>query len=160
MADMHSLADLRDIHLPTPISAWPPGPGYYALMALSVMLLLLFLKHQHHRRSTAPKREALLELTRLETAYQDHMKTQIVAAEITHLLKRVALVYHPRLDVASLHGESWLIFLNQTSKNLDFDPVRTSLIETPFNPQTQADLTPLFAVVRLWIKQRSKRCSN
>jgi hypothetical protein len=157
MADPSLLADLHDIHLPHPVSAWPPGPAYYALLGLGIILLLLWLKRTYHRRTTAPKREALLELTHLETRYQHHPESKTTAANITTLLRRVALVYYPRANVAGLHGEAWLLFLKQTSHHIDFDAVKTSLLNTPFNPASNSNcdnLTPLFAATRRWITQR------
>jgi hypothetical protein len=158
MVDPSPLADLRDIHLPQPVSAWPPGPIYYALLGLCMMMLLLWIKRAHDKRITAPKREALLELTQLETHYQQHHpKSKTIAANITALLRRVALVYYPRANVAGLHGEAWLLFLKQTSHHIDFDAIRTNLLNAPFNPASDAhgdDLTPLFSATRRWITQR------
>ena len=158
MVDPSPLADLHDIHLPHPVSAWPPGPAYYVLLAVFIILLLLSIKRKHHQHITAPKREALLELTHIETHYQQrHSDSKTTAASITTLLRRVALVYHPRAEVAGLHGEAWLLFLKQTSHHIDFDAVQTGLLNTPFNPASNAnsdDLSPLFAATRRWITQR------
>ena len=160
MADTNPLATLRDLHLPEPISAWPPGPAYYVLLALGIILLLLLIQRKKYRQSTAPKREALAELQRIQTSYQHNSAPSETAAAITNLLKRVALVYHPRTDVAQLHGQAWLLFLQKTSKDIAFKPIQTSLLETPFNPNAAEDLTPLFDAAGQWIKQRRKRCSN
>ncbi len=154
------LADLRDIHLPEAVSAWPPGPAYYALIALIIVCLLLFIKYKQRQRYTAPRRQALLELEQIKSAYLQTPDTKETASKITALLKRVALVYHPRVDVASLHGQDWLHFLEATSQHIDFQAVQKSLIDTPFNPHATEDLTPLLNAASGWIKQRRKRCLN
>ncbi|MDF1677752.1 MAG: DUF4381 domain-containing protein [Legionellaceae bacterium] len=154
------LADLRDIHLPEAVSAWPPGPAYYALIALAIICLLLFVKYKQRQRYTAPKRQALLELEQIKCDYLESPHSQEAASKITTLLKRVALVYHPRVDVASLHGQDWLHFLEDTSQQIDFQAVQNSLIDTPFNPEATEDLTPLLSAASDWIKQRRKRCLN
>ena len=162
MVDTNVLANLRDIHMPPPVSAWPPGPAYYALLALLIVLVLILIKRQHHLQYTAPKREALTELARLETSYLKKPDSKQTAAAITLLLKRVALVYHPRLEVASLHGNTWLLFLKKTSRHLDSDINATGKIlrEAPFNPKAEHHLEPLFLMARRWIKQRRKKCLN
>lgn len=162
MVDTDVLAKLRDIHLPSPVSAWPPGPAYYALAGLLVVLALALIKRQRHRKYTAPKREALAELARLEASYLKKPEAKPTAAAITLLLKRVALVYHPRIEVASLHGETLLHFLKKTSRQLDseIDATQQILCEAPFNPKAQHHLEPLFLMARRWIKQRRKRCLN
>jgi hypothetical protein len=160
MVNSNSLETLRDLHLPTPISVWPPGPAYYLLIALGIIFLLAVIQRKKYLQSTAPKREALAELQRIQANYQQENTPSKTAAAITNLLKRVALVYHPRTDVAQLHGQAWLLFLQKTSKHIAFEPIQTSLLETPFNPNANADLTPLFSAAEHWIKQRRMQCSN
>ncbi|MCH9756148.1 MAG: DUF4381 domain-containing protein [Gammaproteobacteria bacterium] len=155
-----ALENLRDIHLPTAVSAWPPGPAYYALIALSIVLILVLIQRKRHQQYTAPKREALIELLQIKSSYLKNPDSKPTAAAITALLKRVALVYHPRVDVASLYGEDWITFLHKTSKQIDFNHLRTSLLDTPFNPDSTEDLNPLLLAAHQWIKQRRKRCLN
>ena len=162
MVDDSVLAQLRDIHMPPPVSSWPPGPAYYALLGLLIILALLYIKRQRHLQYTAPKREALAELVRLEASYLKKPEPKQTAAAITLLLKRVALVYHPRLDVANVHGEAWLLFLKKTSRRLESEINATDQIlrEAPFNPKADHHLEPLFLMARHWIKQRRKKCLN
>lgn len=160
MPNVNELANLRDIQLPPAVSAWPPGPAYYALMALFIIFILIFIKYKQRRQYIAPRREALLELTAIEVHYEENLNVQKTAAEVNALLKRVALVYHPRADVASLHGQAWLRFLKRTSQQIDFDAIQTSLLDAPFNPHSQEDLSLLLLAARCWIKQRRRQCSN
>jgi len=162
MVEPDALNNLRDIHLPPPISVWPPGLGYFILLGILFFLVLLLIKRRQYLRYTAPKREALAELARLEASYLQQPDPSQTAAAITLLLKRVALVYHPRLDVAHIHGEAWLQFLKKTSRHLDsnIDATGQILRETPFNPKADHPLEPLFLMARRWIKQRRKKCSN
>lgn len=162
MVDTSVLAELRDIHLPPPVSAWPPAPAYYVLMGILIVLVLVLLKRQQHQKYTAQKRKALAELARLEATYLKKPEPKPTAAAITLLLKRVALVYHPRLEVASLHGDAWLDFLKKTSRHLnaEINATRQILCEAPFNPKAAHQLAPLFFMARRWIKQRRKKCLN
>lgn len=151
-----TLADLRDIHLPHAVSFWPLGPAYYGLLGLLVIALLLWFKHLQKIKRTASTREALQLLDALEADYSARADTKSTAADITAILKRVALVYHPRTEVASLHGDAWRCFLEDTSDAIDFKTIQISLLNTPFNPHANEDLTPLFTAARRWIKQRRR----
>lgn len=42
MANTDPLAQLKDIHLPTPIGWWPLAPGWYILMGLILFLVIIF----------------------------------------------------------------------------------------------------------------------
>ena len=69
---MDSLAQLKDIHLPDPISFWPPAIGWWllALLLLSGLFTLCYFmlrylsKHRYRRR-------AIKELKRIYQAYQN-----------------------------------------------------------------------------------------
>lgn len=159
MADTNALLNLRDIHMPLPVSAWPPGPGYFVIAACVAAILIGYVLYRTYRRKGALIREALAKLDILEQDYQNQVhSTQYTAANITTLLKRVALVYHPRAQVASLSGADWICFLNQTSKELDFSSVSESILDSPFNPKAKEPLSPLFDITRLWLKQRRGKC--
>lgn len=154
-----SLARLRDIHLPDPISWWPLAPGWYVLATIIALLLVLGgWKFYQWWRWQQPKRIALKMLTQYEKMAEAQNNTAFICARISELLRRVALVYYPREQVAGLSGEDWLEFLNQTSKTTSFSPVRELLLEAPFGNQQPQTLTPLFNRAKEWIKQRRKPC--
>lgn len=156
------LAQLKDIHLPDPISWWPLAPGWYVLAGI-LCLLFIFLGYHASRchHNALPKKQALRLLEHYQKHYEKEHNVSQTSAQISELLRRVALVYYPRIEVASLHGEAWLQFLNQTSKKIDFNTVRALLLDAPFKTTDPTiDLDPLFAHAKLWIKQRRTPCSN
>lgn len=140
------LQQLRPIHLPTALDIWPLAPGWYVLLGCGLLGLVSGLwwgwRIYCHGRA---KRAALRMLRDVKTA-----------AELAELLKRVALAYFPRERVAELHGKEWLLFLNATSKNLDFLPEERALLLCPYQAQMDCDLKPLLRLARLWIRQRGK----
>jgi hypothetical protein len=161
MPKQDALAALRDIHLPAPIGWWPLAPGWYVVLMFSLLMLLAaiaVLYRQYHQGRA--RRQALQLLKNYEALHQKKANSQLIAAAISELLKRVALVYFPRTDVASLQGEAWLLFLNNTAKGIDFNLVKQELIEVPFKPKQQIDLGELFRLARAWVTQRSGRCLN
>jgi hypothetical protein len=161
VAKVDALAQLKDIHLPESISWWPLAPGWYVVMLLMVFLIvgLAFWVHQRHLNALA-KNQALELLKVYQDQYEKDRNAQLLSARISELLKRVALVYYSRADVASLHGESWVEFLTKTSKDIDFKPVKSMLLDSPFKTNETVSLNPLINRARLWIKQRGVPCSN
>ena len=160
MPDQAALAQLRDIHLPNPVGWWPLAPGWYGLglvllFAIGALIYLLW-RNWSKKRS---KREALRLLAQCEERYELDADRQRACACVSELLKRAALHYFPRQQVAGLQGASWLTFLNKTSKNLDFNQVYSELLQFPYHPShddEKTDLSLFFMMAGQWIKQRRK----
>lgn len=159
MSSAQELAQLKDIHMPEPISWWPLAPGWYGLMALGLFLLIALLYWLRHRAQEARlKREALLLLATYKKAYEKDLNAQLACAQLSELLKRVALVYFPRQQVAGLQGKEWIDFLNRTSRGIDFTDLESQLLESPFKAQDTGSISALMSGVERWIKQRRRPC--
>lgn len=150
------LAQLRDIHLPPPITWWPLAPGWYILATLIVLLsfMTIITFYRHHINNRA-KRLALSTLSRYK-----HEHDPLINAKISELLKRVALAYYPREQVANLHGDAWIAFLNNTGKGVDFNLVREELLFSPYQATANANSDLLFEIAFRWIKKRGRPCLN
>lgn len=155
-----ALASLHDIHLPSALGIWPLAPGWYVLMLLLAGLGVFGIMRLFVSR---PKRIALRSLM----AYQTQLSDPVACcANVAVLLKRVALVYYPRVSVACLHGDAWIDFLNHTGKGVDFCLVRTALLVRPYQSsvhdmeQAMVDAQALLKVARQWVQQRGKPCLN
>jgi hypothetical protein len=158
---VNALNELHDIHVPPPISWWPLAPGYFLLIMIIVLTSIGIGLHYRYRRARQIKKASLRELTNYQNTYNQHPEqAAVIAAQISLLLKQVALLYYPRDVVASLQGDAWLRFLTESGKKLDFTRERAALLEAPFVPTTTVTLTGLFSLARHWIKQRSHRCLN
>jgi hypothetical protein len=154
-----ALAQLKDIHLPDPISWWPLAKGWFVLaLGISVFLLWLIYWGLRYIWNGRSKRQALRVLAAYQADYVKSRQSQLSCARISELLKRVALVYYPRAQVASLQGQRWIDFLNETAEHADFNQVSVLLTECPYQPSEGHDVTPLFHLAKLWIKQRRGRC--
>ena len=110
-----ALANLRDIHLPDPVSAWPPAPAWWLLAALAVAACAALVWWLRARRRSA-RRAAFRELDRLALAYREAPDLPRLARELSSLLRRFALTRFPRQEVAALHGARWLEFLEQSGR--------------------------------------------
>ncbi len=147
------LAQLRDIHLPPPVSSWPPAPGWWLLALLLVVLLTaaiaLWLRR---RRRNAYRRAALVELQRLGA---DHAAD---VAAINALLKRTALAAG-FTESAALSGEAWLQFLERTRGRgapLLQSPDRDALLSLYAPAARATDATQLQKIAARWIRRH--RC--
>lgn len=161
MSTQHALAALHDIHLPTPIGWWPPAPGWYVLACLVLLasgFFLFFLTRRY--RQGRMRRQALRWLATYRAAYDQTGDARQGAADVSELLKRIALVYFPRQTVAGLQGAAWVRFLNETATGLDSSGVSEALLEAPYQPLPMHDLGPLFDFAQGWIRQRRGSCSN
>lgn len=154
-SDLDSLAQLRDIHLPEPISAWLLAPGWY-LLALLLLLTLGGLAVWYYRYCirTRVKKLALRRVHVLQQQYQETKQVKALIAELSTLLRRVALAYFPREDIAGLYGEQWLLFLQESGQNCAFTGAGAALITAPYQAQAIDDMQPLFELCLRWIKQR------
>lgn len=141
---------LSDIHLPDPISGWPLAPGWWLLtLLLPIIAWLTGRWLRRHQRD--PKRLALYQLTTLE-------KDAIMSASdkgkgVSILLRRACITVYGRPETARLTGEPWLDFLDQGLEERPFSQgVGRVLLDAPYRPDFQGDLTPLFALCRRWLK--------
>jgi len=155
------LAQLHDIHLPAPISWWPLAPGWYivsAFLIIAVIVIVSLINRQYSRGYA--KRQALRELRNIEHQHAIDPNSQRSSAAVSGLLKRVALAYYPRDQVAGLQGEDWVVFLNQTNRQqqlINFNNVRQVLLEYPYQRPQTGDLAPLFQLAHTWIHNQSVR---
>lgn len=161
------LAQLRDIHMPLPINWWPLAPrGYCLLLVLLLLGGLLWIYGRRYYQNGRAKRAALQLLSQYRLASQQQ-DSQMTCAQVSMLLRRVALAYYPRKEVASLQGDDWILFLNKTAnrvrwgRKLDFNRVRKELLQLPYCPTHQPNQLPLLLrMAAIWIKRRGRMCSS
>jgi len=105
---------LRDLHLPEAIGWWPPAPGWWLLIALTLFgLAWLLLRAWRKWRFNAPRRYAIRTLAAVEAEYMTSRNPVALGRQVSELLRRGMLAYAPRHEVAGLTGDSWLKWLDQ-----------------------------------------------
>jgi hypothetical protein len=150
---------LRDIHLPEPVSWWPPAPGWWLLLALLFAAGLgAWLRQRHHARHEL-RRQALEELERIENRFGRGDDELRILEELSALLRRTAIARYPREQVASLTGQRWLRFLDGVMGGDGFSrgPGR-ALADAPYRPSIAADNIPdLIDLCRRWLDAEFRR---
>ena len=101
------LAQLNDIQLPDPISAMPIAPGYWIIATLIIAIAIWFTyrvykQYQYH----APRKLALSLLNQYD------INDENFATQVNSLLKRTAMTYLPRENLAKLNGQPWFDWLD------------------------------------------------
>jgi hypothetical protein len=153
---------LRDIRGIDPAPWWPPAPGWWILF-FSLLLLALLIWWLVRRRQLYPlgrwQQDARRQLLRLRRrATKEAAKP--IAAELSELLRRIAITRCGREQTASLTGEMWLDWL-QTNDSTGF-PWREKgrlLLELPYAPpEREADsarLTELIEAALHWVSEEA-----
>ena len=138
---------MHDIVTLEPVSWWPLAPGWYVLiLALAITMAWLGYKRLKQWRRNAYRREALKELE------------SIAPQEVPELVKRVCLSTWPRNKVASLSGEAFIKFLNQSDDTSHFShSTGTLLLELSYNPspdisRNDPQYQQLIHTTKQWIK--------
>jgi hypothetical protein len=121
---------LREIHLPAPVSWWPPAIGWWLVVAaviVGVAALTLWWRHRIALR-TAPATLARADLARLRATWLQNQDTQWLVSEVSTWLRRVSMSLVSRERAASLTGSHWREYLNELAGEPVFDATDAALI--------------------------------
>lgn len=112
---MASIADLKDIPPPAPVSYMPQTAGWWVLLGIVLLALAAyaFVRWRRWRRNRY-RREAQAELAAIEQAASDPGARAMALAAIPPLVKRTVLAWAPRTQVGPLSGDAWLRYLDGT----------------------------------------------
>lgn len=155
---MPETLQLRDIHLPGPVDFWPPAPGWWiaAIVALGLLAWIGVIAWRYLliRRQ---RKHLLGLLEQLEQSSVD-TRTPEVLAQLSRLLRRIALMRFPDQTVAPLTGKDWLRFLDESGGDGRFcDGPGWVLADGPYvrDLPDAVDTRGLTALIRDWINKNS-----
>lgn len=147
---------LRDIHTPTP-DFWPPALGWWILAILGLVGTIILSRwlikrfYRWRRRYTA-----MITLNQLLNAFHQQQDTRQFAAEISMLLRRIALYRFPRDRVAGLSGKNWLTFLDETGGEGQFTHGPGQILTSaPYQRYPDLDKEGLIKTIQHWIKHNA-----
>ncbi|MBV1883849.1 MAG: DUF4381 domain-containing protein [Pseudomonadales bacterium] len=153
------VVNLRDIHLPDPVSFFPLPVAWWVLLVVVLCVVVCVLYFLMYARKKM-LRYALVELDELQF-YQSQQTQQdsdtVMALGV--LMKRYAQCQFPRNQVAHLWGQSWLAFLRSTSSSGQFDGDRgAAAIRLPYQKAVSSEEAKvLFESVRSWMQENPHR---
>ena len=149
---------LRDIHLPGTPSIWPPAPGWWLaaviVLGLSIWISMMLWRGLKIRRQ---RKYIFGLLEQLEHSSGDTGTAEYLA-QLSRLLRQLALTYFPTQQTASLTGNDWLKFLDESGGNGQFytGPGRV-LADGPYvrNVPETVDVHVLTTLVRDWVRKNA-----
>ena len=146
---------LRDIHLPAPVSWWPPAPGWWLLFGAVLAMSIFFLYWRRRRKRI---RLSAINLAREELAW---IREQFVTHEdpvesvrrLSALLRRLSISLFPREETAGLTGKAWLEFLDRPMAAKVFSGGKGRLVvEAPYRPGVEKEeVETLLSICHEWI---------
>ncbi len=145
-----SLNNLRDLAEPAPVGWWPFAPGWWVLLALlALFVLVVAIKAALNWRANAYRRAAIHELN---AAKSD--------AEVAQILKRTALSAFPRDQIAALSGSRWRTWLEQSCGQTMPDAVANQLSAGVFASGATQRSPALLEFAESWVRShpRPTRC--
>lgn len=143
---------LRDIHLPSAISWWPPAIGWWILVVLFVIAAVM--AYIALRRVFQPtlKKQALKLIVEIEKEYASHRNASLCLSHLSAALRRVSI----SLDhaVAGLAGIAWLEHLDKKLPNAEFSRgVGQIFLTGPYKQKTSEDKIPqVIDLCKRWVE--------
>lgn len=145
------LDQLRDIHLPEPISWWPLAPGWWILI-IGGCLLLGWLISIFYRRYNAKlyRRQALKKLHQLALTEDSDQ-----VGALFELLRQTAISAYPNRHPGSQSIDSFIGFMQRSCKKAVFDQLNVDLDKALYagSPLSRDEIDRLFVDAKIWIVQ-------
>ncbi len=156
--------ELRDIHLPEPISWWPIAPGWWMIAASVILLVIVFFISRKIYLSRRLRREISAELVNIKQQFQTTQDKSQLAKSLSVLLRRACITYYPAEHIAGLTGNDWLLYLDTTMASSAGDKkfqsdIGQALLDAPYLPQDTEldyDAQALIQLCQSWLTARHK----
>jgi len=150
---------LRDIHLPEPVSWWPPAPGWWLLAGMLVAVLAFALWQRYRTRRT---RAALAAIRRIRDALDAGAAPVECLQQLSIVLRRfvISTAGADARRVPGLVGRQWLEYLDARGGGGRFrDGPGRLLLDGPYVPADalgRDDAAELGRLVADWIKSQRR----
>jgi len=143
------LKELRDIHLPDPVSFWPLAPGWWALLVILPVLYFFIRYIVRWARRPKYKKLAMAELAAIEVDYAISKDATKACGEISLLIRRALVAKFGNQEVAGLVEEEWLSYLDKLSKTDCFTSGSGRfIVSAPYQKHCEVDINELLKVTK------------
>ncbi len=157
--------NLKDIHLPEPISWWPPAPGWWLALALILLIFAALFIGRKIYQSRQLRRDINAELERIKQQFQQTKSKAQLARSLSVLLRRANISYYPGSNIAGLTGEHWLDHLDRTNSKQSTDASFHSttgevLLNAPYlpdNAELDFDAITFIDLCESWLMSKHSR---
>ncbi len=148
------LQGLHDIHLPTNPGFWPLPPGWWIVLGVIILFCIVITIWWWRKHCW---KQYILTQVEAEINKPDTNLSQQLAG-LSAIVRRVALRRYPREQVATLHGQNWLDFLQKNSKSRHFDrnilqPLADSIYQLKPGTALLTKEDPLVQFIIKWIQE-------
>jgi len=151
---------LRDIHLPPPVSWWPPAPGWWLLLVMVILGCLGLWLLIRKLRQPVLKKSAKAEIQWVISQYQQHQEKQLFIQQLSMAIRRIAMSYISRREMAGLTGTDWLHRLNTLVSSHQLSEQTMQLLsQLPYqkNPHiSDQQITLLMDQLQAWVSALSR----
>ena len=135
--------NLRDIHLPEPVSWWPLAPGWWILAGSIALIIIAFFITRKIYLSRQLKRDIKTELEHIKQRFQKTPDESELAKSLSVLLRRASISYYPAKNIAGLTGDDWLAWLDKTNTNAANKKFQSNIGKILLTAPYRADKTSL-----------------
>ena len=148
------LQQLRDIHLPEPVSPWPPALGWWVLLAVGLAALVLSIRKACVYRQTHKFRKvALQQLQTFAEEFQQRQNVQLYLQNANSVLRRVLLQTSSLPELTSKSGAGWSEILRISSQYKLDENALFWLSTGCYQSEPDTDIADLHAQIISWVKQ-------
>ncbi len=144
---------LRDIHLPETVGMWPPAIGWWLLLIVLPLLFLFAWWLFKRITKTTLTKEALAILDQIKNDPNSDQKQKL--QQLSSWLRRIAISVSPRKEVASLSGQDWLRYLDQSIEGIPFSSgIGRYLADGHYQKSLpdKVDITALSELCETWLR--------
>jgi len=146
------LDQLRDIHLPEPVSWWPLAPGWWILIIGGCLLSAWLIQFLYRRyRANRYRRQALQQLKQLQLTSSAQQQLR----KLFELLKQTANSAYPNRHPGSKSIELFIYFLQNSCEKSVFENLDLQLDKALYSNSepTSSNSEQLFEDARIWMKE-------
>jgi len=144
---------LRDIHLPDASLWWPPAPGWWAALALLLLLALSIPWMIRRLRHKPVNRLCLQELKTIRQRLDAGESKNAVLRDTAALLRRTLIAYRGREGFAASTGATWVTQLQALGTDETFSQAQLELLaHRRYRRDSDYDIDSLLQACERWMR--------